>query len=365
MMKMKILKIKLALLAGLLFSGNVLAASISDLINYLQSLTTTTAGSIAQFVYEYNPNTAETMLANLKQQKTEQETQNYAKGLAFCQIYNTLPRDPKAAAIPVPAELKVLDPNNQYKDMKTLCERVTQQNRGTNASDFKRFLSRLPATDTQASSSSILPVSLTGAGRKGANPAMGNNNLSFDSLMSANLYQDPKEKENALNFINFSGKLYETFPATQVQIQQVPKDNVSYINYQTALRSFVAAQSVALSNLYQMFADRSEQPEITKLGLKNKAGEAIKSPLQYREYLANRRANDEQWYEMVNSASSNTVNRENLMVLVEIQRSLERLEKTNERLLATMSVMQLQNLNNQSRPELEKLAEQIKEYLAQ
>ena len=115
---------------------------------------------------------------------------------------------------------------------------------------------------------------------------------------------------------------------------------------EAALRSLVAAQSVGASNLYQMMANRIIQPGLgTTVGLVDSQGQPIAdaSNVQVQNYLATRRSQDKNWYAAMSAASPTTVARETLFVLAEIREQLFTLQKQNERMLATMSVMEMQN----------------------
>jgi hypothetical protein len=131
-------------------------------------------------------------------------------------------------------------------------------------------------------------------------------------------------------------------------------------NYLAELRSYAAAQSVGINNLYHLYAERIIQQGLGKTLNIHKAstvdatgkvvpGEVIPdvSPLQAEEYLAKRRVHDPAWYKDMESATSPlTLARETLYVLAEIRLELFRLRMDNERLLTTMATMQLQSLKS-------------------
>lgn len=344
--------------AGLIFSTNVMAANdINALIKYLQDVLNASVQSVAEYIYEFNKLLPKTISTNLGEPKTHEIAQTYSKALAFCQVYNSLPRLPEAESPEIPEDLKSLSTDKQqYKDLDDLCQKITQQ--VVDKKDpavLKRRLSGLPASDNEkGKKTSTFQMKEKSAN----NPSLGNGSFSFENLIAPSLY-DTQAQQNALSFVAFSGKTYEPFPldvGTWKQVLEEKPTEPEFINYQMALRSYVAAQSVAVSNLYRMIAERTEQPSIAQLKLKNDEGADIKSPLQYKEYLATHRANSQDWYNTMNSASANTVSREMLYILAEIQRSLYRMEQTNERLLATFSVMEMINLNSSVRPELKSLA---------
>lgn len=348
------------LIAGMMLSTNAWAAGdVMTLIDYLQKVVNAVAESVAGYIYEFNPLLPKTISANIKAPKVQEAAQNYTNALTVCQIYIALPRHNKASKPDVPKEFESLN-TSKKGNLDEFCESITQQIAGREDRDkFKVEQSKLPGTDTE------LPQSITLLRNK--SQAASNTSFNFESFIVPSLYKTPEEQNSALNFITFSSRTYEPFPADLGAWRQafasnsLQKPNLAFINYQMAVRSYVTAQSVAVGNLYRMIADRTEQPEIVKLNLTDQDGVEIKSPLQYQEYMANRRTNSQDWYTTMNSASANTVSREMVFILAEMQRSLHRIEKTNERLLATFSVMELINLYSTTRPELKALAPLLKQ----
>jgi intracellular multiplication protein IcmX len=67
------------------------------------------------------------------------------------------------------------------------------------------------------------------------------------------------------------------------------------------------------------------------------------SPLEVENYIANERLNNPQWFQEMKTASPATVQREQVLILAEIESALQRNHLDNERLLATLSIMALQS----------------------
>jgi hypothetical protein len=82
------------------------------------------------------------------------------------------------------------------------------------------------------------------------------------------------------------------------------------------------------------------------------------------QYLINNRLNNPDWYASMNTAPPAAVQREILYVLAETQRQLFELRMVNERMLATMSTMQMA-LTQMSRSNLQVTADQVKSNLSQ
>ena len=106
------------------------------------------------------------------------------------------------------------------------------------------------------------------------------------------------------------------------------------------------AVKVALSNLNYLMAER-----IAIKGLATKTGvphnpqlpKGYASPLEVENYIANERLNNPAWVKAMQTASPAAVNREQLMILAEIESELQRNHLDHERLLATLSIIALQS----------------------
>lgn len=139
------------------------------------------------------------------------------------------------------------------------------------------------------------------------------------------------------------------------------RDSDKVKRYLAELRSYVAAQSVGINNFYYLYAQRIIQEGLGKTLNVHKpstvnatgaitAGEVIPdvSPLQAEEYLANRRVRDPAWYkDMESTTSPLTIARETLYVLAEMRWELFKTRLENQRLLATLSTVQLQSMRTQ------------------
>ena len=168
--------------------------------------------------------------------------------------------------------------------------------------------------------------------------------LNANALLAPETYT-PEQELMAKYFALFAADFGDPIPKirlrglTQNQILDLQANDPNFRKFIVAKRSFIANRSVGLGNIYQLIANR-----IPQSGLGDKAGLGNKpiSATALQDYLATRRANDAQWYADMAGASSTTIQRENLNVLVEIQKQLQQLHKDNERLLLTLSLMQLQ-----------------------
>lgn len=131
--------------------------------------------------------------------------------------------------------------------------------------------------------------------------------------------------------------------------------------YLAELRAYTAEQSVGLNNFYHLYAQRIIQKDLGKklnvheFSTVDEKGNIVPgqpiadvSPLEAEEYLARRRVYDPAWYKDMESATSPlTLARESLYILAEIRLELFKARMENQRLLATLSTLQLQSLRTQ------------------
>lgn len=241
-----------------------------------------------------------------------------------------------------------------------LTTRATQDALANRDQKETQRIAGIPASDTilpqqQGYTFRTRPVDLT----------TGNQAINFDNLIQPlsygtfdiqNLLRTPQ-----YNFIELASGLYQ--PVTTIsltnanpklsddQIQEV-QNTPDYQNLQATVRAYVAAQSVGAGNLYRLMVERIPQPGLgQQVGMTDKNGNPVRdaSDLQVQQYLATRRSQNQVWYDQMATASPATVQRETLFVLAEIREQLFQMQLQNERLLATISVMQMQQNNQTTR----------------
>lgn len=133
--------------------------------------------------------------------------------------------------------------------------------------------------------------------------------------------------------------------------------------YLANLRSYLATQSIALSNLYQLYAERKPLNPNDPL-VKNTIGklpDEIKEPslLKLENFMATRRILNKDWYKNdLISEDPTSLQRQQVELLAENLAESYHTRMTLERLLATMSVLVLE-LNNQGRTQLIQQAQNI------
>lgn len=170
------------------------------------------------------------------------------------------------------------------------------------------------------------------------------------------LTQPYQSLTDGINFSGFSTALMSVDKkADRISKLNTLVTSPAYQKYQLGIRNYVAAQSVALSNLNLLLGERTRIPNLAKdldimttdeKNTKGKIPSKDASPLEVQNYIANSRIQDPDWYKQITSVSPFVVQRQTVIILAEIESALQRLHLDNERLLATLSVMVLQNNQN-------------------
>jgi hypothetical protein len=188
-------------------------------------------------------------------------------------------------------------------------------------------------------------------------------NLNMDNLVRPTQY-DEGQQTTAKNLLRFITGLAS--PPTAINFGKLsPKDrevamqNTKVQQYLATLRTLTAVSSVGISNLYYLYAERvpikMDNPNPNDTNQK----QIEKSPLQMEQEMATRRLRDASWFAKMEAASPATIQREMLYLLAEIRFELFQNRMVNERLLATQSVIQVQNAS--ATPQAMQLPQQFNE----
>lgn len=202
----------------------------------------------------------------------------------------------------------------------------------------------IPGTDTTIPCKNQVDCNL--------NPPPKNEAFNADTLLATSGF--PADKADQMNnLITFLTSMTDPIPT--IELSSDPTERASQLQsadiqrYILMVRTLAAAQSMALSNFNFLAQERQIVPDLgSKAGMTTLPTDghqtAVKdaSQLQLEEFLVNRRIGNSEWYAAVNTAPSVAVQRETLFVLAEMQQQLAQLRMLNERLLATMTVMQMQ-----------------------
>ncbi|MBS0359589.1 MAG: hypothetical protein JSS53_09985, partial [Proteobacteria bacterium] len=155
----------------------------------------------------------------------------------------------------------------------------------------------------------------------------------FNSAFYSQNQKPQNQSDLALQFIQSltQQQLPLTLPDPSTYANASDDDKKKYI---ASLQSYSSLVNIGVNNLKEMYADRLPQPN-------SDANLANKSPLQIATEMATRRLTPE-WHNEMEHASSLAVQRETLYVLAEMNAQLLQARLRDERLLATVSVMQMQ-----------------------
>lgn len=168
-----------------------------------------------------------------------------------------------------------------------------------------------------------------------------------------------------INIINFN-QLVANLRGDKMTNLKIKLSEKPTKEYLSTLRNYLATQSVAISNLYQLYAERQPidpsqsdpkiQPALYAL---NQQTQGPISVLKLENFMATRRILDKNWYknDLIHENPA-TLQRQEVELLAENLAESYQIRMTLERLLATMSVLVLE-LNGNQRAQLQNQAQTI------
>ncbi|GAB4393260.1 MAG: hypothetical protein Tsb005_10800 [Gammaproteobacteria bacterium] len=272
----------------------------------------------------------------------------------------------KAIDQPVPATNNDADKPTftQQAIYNTLTTTRTSQGNGPSANSIRTFMASLGITREVISTTFNL---FNPNDPSSAQSIQANNSLNLNSLLGPLAYQ-PGTPDNPLSLEQRYALYFIRFLTGQADPIEVPtaaeleNAGTSARNkFLVALRAYTAHQSVGASNLYQMFARRVTVPNLGLLsGLRDANGNPVinASPLEVERHMATRRILTPQWFDDMEKASPITIQRETLYTLAEIEYLMNQQRDINERMLATLTALQLESLE-QNRTGLDQLRQQV------
>lgn len=225
-------------------------------------------------------------------------------------------------------------------------EALTQKNEDQKT----RILSALPASDSLPQATSTTPSLFGGQKQNEPSISEGDSRMDFLALVGPVAYKDETEKQKAYDFIQFLSSIaapvaeinLSTLPAAKREKLQNSDAGRKYLRY---TRGLTSEYSVAMDTLNELYARRLLVPELgEQAGLSKDKKDADASALQVEHYLATRRTENPEWYQDMTKAAPATVQREMLATQAEMNRQLYQLHMDNERIIALLSVIVLQNI---------------------
>jgi hypothetical protein len=284
-----------------------------------------------------------------------------AQELYLEHLYEQSPNYPNtvAANASTPMVAPAMNTKNAGLALAGIKELLTQNEN----EQITRRLAAAPASDTFQETSSGQVISIGGK-KKEFDPSEGDIYLYAGTLLSPLAYRSNKnsngEEETAQDLLVPTDKAAFGYLQYAANMGQPIGINYSALNdnqkkllestpqgrqYRVALRSMIAARSLAMDNLIRSYSKR-----LPVDGLGEAAGipnQENASPAELEHFIATRRATNPEWFASISQASEAAIARESLYVLVEIQQLLYGMRQDNERILATLSVMELNNLEQQ------------------
>ncbi len=305
----------LALASGLFVGVSTLddvVRAINNVWNLIASSVTASVDAQSKLLYEANPSLPAAKIGNTKLQIAQDNAEALQTNKGLEQLQQALTQ-------------KLVIP------------------RGKNEVDLMTYLANVPASNSYIKED--LRAKFTGAPNNAPDKLLAQNaNLAFNTLIAPSAYTRSQELQ-AMNFIRYSANLAEPITSirwwklTDEQKEKLQTSEAAY-PYLVMVRNLAAADSVAIDNLLNIYAERVPVENLGKeTGMKKRDA----SPSEVSKFLAERRSNDPKWYEEMSKASPATLAREQLFVMVEMQRQLLQLHEDNQRIMASLAMLQLQS----------------------
>jgi hypothetical protein len=240
--------------------------------------------------------------------------------------------------------------------------------------DLNRMLTTTsPSLNTTAMSAIPGPLAITPQqlalmnlpySQSGVTPTVSAASIDFNTLLLPLEYSDSSSIQNAMNFIQYASglaQLPQTIDLSKLSptdLKTVFQNNADFQQFIVGQRIISASQSVGLSNLYYLLAERIPQNNSNSNNNNSNNGvktPSLSSPLKFENYLATRRFTDPNWIKGIQKiATPAELQRQNIyllrdMLYVEYQRQM-----VDERLLAAISLMEI-NSNGMQQINLQQL----------
>ncbi len=318
----------------------------------INALTTTVKAVATAAIHDFNnmmfqvdnffPNGANNN-GNTQAQQTAQKLSNT---LTQQQVTNALSQVPEQAI-----------PASQLNDPTLTAQAQKQQNL------LGKLTAGTPASDTLYSSGLSSMLAGVYAAEKPSPEDMHNNYFNFDTLIGPDAY-DSNQYLAAQRYLQYLTQSYQPLTPgidyaglkqklnsfdSAIDRARWLKENIienpTYQQYQIAMRSNLAARSLALSNFNMLVAQRKAIPDLgTANGLPQDSHlpQGAASLQEAQNYAALKLVNNPQWYQAMKNASIATVAREQLLLMATLVKEQAQNEQYNQRLLATMSLLTLE-----------------------
>jgi len=307
-----------------------------------------------QAMYQFDQNLANSATTNVASSVVDENTpSDEDKTNEFIKTY--FQNFPNAMLSTSPTMLNASEIQSQITEQNQLLNQLTT---GTPASDT------LYSNDPQ-----VIQAQYTLGTDYYIGPPKTNNDNSFNiaAILSPTAYTTTDLEKNGTvsNFMAFLTESYKN-PADNLHLQQLqsyisslntPESQYNalynfivspgYQQYQLAMRHSMLMQSIGVNNFEFFTTERTPSTEAVS-GITDSKGNAIShpSPLQVEAYRANHRIDDPTWIQSLQNKSSTSLLREIAIEQAEIIRQNHQAHLDRERLIATMSALELQSAAN-------------------
>lgn len=187
--------------------------------------------------------------------------------------------------------------------------------------------------------------------------------VDINSLIGPVVYATDDQRDQAKRVIQALSGVLVPMPALDLgqkitqpggkQAVAIQLNDAKVKEYLSGLRAYLTIQSLALSNLYFLYAERlpinknqldknqfsNLSPDV-RTALGTKLGSV--SPLKLEQTMATRRMTDEKWHTNLSQDNPAALQRQQVQLLSEILAETYQLRVTSERILATMSILTMQ-----------------------
>lgn len=185
-------------------------------------------------------------------------------------------------------------------------------------------------------------------------------NVDLNSLIGPLVYQGQDQDQAAINFISAASVLNNPFPLIDLNkmasdnntdLPTLLTNNTDVAKYVNDLKAFASMQAVGLSNFYQLYAERTpnkvtQQSNPDLFNALNALNMPKASALQLENYMATRRISDPNWVASLANDSPAALLRQIVVLLAENLFETYNNRLTNERVLSSLTAIQLQQTAN-------------------
>ena len=189
------------------------------------------------------------------------------------------------------------------------------------------------------------PVSYTPGSKSNAPDIEKNASFNAAYFIDPKVYNTKNAQMDAAHYVGFISGMaspFVVFDPSDYQnlVNSSGLQNPAVESYRAAVRSYLAQLSMGTDNMLYLFSQRVPQPGLGSLAGYSTSNQSL---AQIDEKMAMHRIGSPQWYTDMEQSPPATVARETLYTLAEMRYEMYQERQLQERLLATMTTILLQN----------------------